>query len=138
MESLTEKFLNETTDDVKKDLAWLINHDFELDQEQYYCYGAEREIVIGGHKIVVSASYYFQKSNEWRITFKFQDASTVTFFKFKNGGISLKAKRVQEAIETALNELTGISDFDSEIKRLSDENEREFKKAQERLAQETN
>lgn len=138
MESLTEKFLNETADDVKKDLAWLINHDFDLDEEQYYGYGAEREIIVDGHKIIVSAYYHFQGSKEWRITFKFQDASTVTFFKFKNGDIRLKAKRVQEAIETALIELTEVSDLGREIKRLSDENEREFKKAQERLAQETN
>lgn len=138
MESLTEKFLNETTDDVKKDLAWLINHDFDLDEEQYYGYGAEREIIVGDHKIIVSAYYHFQGSKEWSISLKFQGESTVTYFKFKNGDISLKAKRVQEAIETALTELTEVSDLGREIKRLSDENEREFKKAQEKLTQKTN
>ena len=138
MESLTEKFLNETTDDVKKDLAWLVNHDFDLDEEQYYGYGAEREIVIKDHKIIVSAYYHFQGSKEWSISLKFQGESTVTYFKFKNGDISLKAKRVQEAIETAFAELTEVPNLNREIKRLRDENEREFKEAQERLAQKTN
>ncbi len=133
MTNVLDKFLSETTNDVAKDLAWLINHDFDLDEEQYYGYGLEKTIKAGVNTITIGVDYWFKES-EWTVHIKLNDEKNiVAYFKFADGTDHIKAKRVIDALEIALGEFDKVTRLDKVIERLRAEDEAKFKAAREKL-----
>ena len=106
MGKITE-LLGKTTDKSKKDMAWLLNHGFELDEEQSYGYEANACAYIGKRKVTIFASKN-NDSSEWRVSFVFDNKDTFTAFKFGNGETYIEAKRVKNALDKAYAEIMSV------------------------------
>lgn len=104
MTTAIEKFLKKTNDSTMIDLAWLLEHGFELAEEQIHSYSASIFLNINGKCMHITAEWHF-KGSYWNITARYTDKNVVTFFKFKNGFIYVNDSSVQDALEKALADL---------------------------------
>ena len=117
MGKITE-ILEKTTDESKKDMAWLLNRGFELDEEQYYGYCASARVKIGTYDVNILASRHY-KSDEWSVSFVFtEDVMSRIWFKFSNGDTSMKAKRVKDALDKAYTEIMSVKSLKRALKTM--------------------
>lgn len=117
MSKITE-ILEKTTDESKKDMAWLLNRGFELDEEQYYGYCASASVTIGKYNVTILASRHY-KSDGWSVSFIFEeDILSRIWFKFSNGETNMKAKRVKDALDKAYTEIMSVKSLKRTLKAM--------------------